>query len=230
MSEAVDEGLITGVDLGEKVVFGLGVADVGAAMQKFHWPDYTVFIVMLLLCIGIGIYFGFFQAPASAQEYLVGSRTMATFPVAISLIARYVTIGVDSSLLFCFCDRFFSFLELLNCFVVLLRCHFVSRVINVLMLSTRFPFYLSHSIKQPFKFLFGLDKTFLYHILHSSFLVLCLDRFLTIFLLLNRCVVHFWNYSSKNLLPTPLYISLHPKLLLPKISLKDLNLLFSKPS
>lgn len=88
MSEAVNVGLLAGVDTGEKVVFGLGVADVGASMQRFGWADYIVFICMLLICVVIGIYFGFIHSSSSAQDYLMGARAMRTFPVSMSLIAR----------------------------------------------------------------------------------------------------------------------------------------------
>lgn len=88
MSEAVNVGLLAGVDTGEKVVLGLGVADVGASMQRFSWADYIVFVCMLLICLVVGIYFGFIRSASSAQEYLMGARAMKTFPVAMSLIAR----------------------------------------------------------------------------------------------------------------------------------------------
>lgn len=70
----------------------LNVEDVKIQLQKFSWPDYSMFLLMLLTCAGIGIYFGFFEKKSKnvgqSDDYLVGGRNMATFPVAMSLIAR----------------------------------------------------------------------------------------------------------------------------------------------
>lgn len=71
----------------------LSVDDVRVELQKFGWPDYSMFMLMLLTCASIGIYFGFFEKKskqvADESDYLVGGRNMSTFPVAMSLIARY---------------------------------------------------------------------------------------------------------------------------------------------
>lgn len=72
---------------------GLGVEDVKLSMQKFGWPDYLVFVFMLMSCSMIGIYFGFIQkkppkGEGHESDYLVGGRKMKIFPVAMSLIAR----------------------------------------------------------------------------------------------------------------------------------------------
>lgn len=87
MSEAINVGLITTAEAGEKIVRGLGVQDVRASLQNFVWQDYTVFSFMLFICIIVGFYFGFFKA-SSSEDYLVGGRNMQTLPVAMSLIAR----------------------------------------------------------------------------------------------------------------------------------------------
>lgn len=64
--------------------------ELGLSLQRFGWPDYLVFGVMLLMCALIGVYFGFYDKAnnATASEYLMGGRNMKTFPVAMSLIAR----------------------------------------------------------------------------------------------------------------------------------------------
>lgn len=74
-------------------MIGPGVEDVKISLQRFGWPDYLVFLVMLLSCVMIGIYFGFIQKKSKkssdqAADYLVGGRKMAVFPVTMSLIAR----------------------------------------------------------------------------------------------------------------------------------------------
>lgn len=66
----------------------LGVSDVGAAMQRFGWTDYIMFMVMLGICLLVGMYYGFCKKSKTAQDYLVGGRTMSVTPIAMSLIAR----------------------------------------------------------------------------------------------------------------------------------------------
>lgn len=69
------------------------VDDIKISLQKFGWPDYVVFLIMLLTCSMIGVYFGFIvkkkkqTVGGQEAEYLVGGRKMKIFPVAMSLIA-----------------------------------------------------------------------------------------------------------------------------------------------
>lgn len=65
-----------------------GVSDVGAAMQRFGWIDYIMFMLMLGICLLVGMYHGFRKKSHNAQEYLVGGRNMGVTPIAMSLIAR----------------------------------------------------------------------------------------------------------------------------------------------
>lgn len=58
--------------------------------NAFVWPDYVVFLIMLLVCIFIGIYFGFIKTSKNVKDYLIGSKNMAVWPVTISLAVRYV--------------------------------------------------------------------------------------------------------------------------------------------
>ena len=71
---------------------GISVDDVKLELQKFGWPDYTVFVIMLMVCAVIGVYFGFFdkkpKAGGDEKNYLVGGRQMAVIPITLSLIAR----------------------------------------------------------------------------------------------------------------------------------------------
>lgn len=61
----------------------------GLALQRFAWPDYLVFVAMLVLCAIIGVYFGYF-APGEhdEDEYLMGGRKMQVLPISLSLVAR----------------------------------------------------------------------------------------------------------------------------------------------
>lgn len=65
------------------------VNDVILQLQRFSWPDYMIFIMMLMVCIVIGIYFGFIEKKEHTEdEYLIGGRNMPIVPVAFSLVAR----------------------------------------------------------------------------------------------------------------------------------------------
>jgi solute carrier family 5 (sodium-coupled monocarboxylate transporter), member 8/12 len=52
--------------------------------------DYALFFIVILSSTFIGIYFGFFSKTKqdNKNEYLIGSRNMAFFPIVMSLIAR----------------------------------------------------------------------------------------------------------------------------------------------
>lgn len=67
------------------------IDDILVHLQRFSWPDYLVFIAMFVLCIFIGIYFGFLKKAVSEDDYLVGGRNMSTFPIALSLVASFIS-------------------------------------------------------------------------------------------------------------------------------------------
>lgn len=53
--------------------------------------DYSVFAALLLVSLGIGLYFGFFsKGEQTTEEYLQGGHKMQALPIAISLVARYL--------------------------------------------------------------------------------------------------------------------------------------------
>lgn len=52
------------------------------------WIDYTLFSLLLIVSVLIGVYFGFFSKQDSTTEYLLGGKKMGYFPVAMSIIAR----------------------------------------------------------------------------------------------------------------------------------------------
>lgn len=57
----------------------------------FSWIDYVLFVSMFVVSVAIGVYFGFFNKKQdTAEEYLLGGRSMNIFPIAMSLIARYI--------------------------------------------------------------------------------------------------------------------------------------------
>ncbi|XP_053681280.1 sodium-coupled monocarboxylate transporter 1-like [Anopheles nili] len=81
----------------------LTVAEVSESLQRFGVADYIVFVGSLLICVIIGVYFGWkdwrFQRKrkhnvrrgSEALNYLVGGRKMKIFPVAMSLIASFIS-------------------------------------------------------------------------------------------------------------------------------------------
>lgn len=69
--------------------------DVKISLQKFGYADYSAFILMLVTCSCVGIYFGFFEkkkkSSGEESDYLVGGRQMSVIPVTMSLIARWIS-------------------------------------------------------------------------------------------------------------------------------------------
>lgn len=60
-------------------------------LAYFTGIDYVVLVILLSLSLAIGIYFGFFSKKLkTAEDYLVGGHQMKPFPIAISLVARYI--------------------------------------------------------------------------------------------------------------------------------------------
>lgn len=57
-------------------------------IQRFDAVDYTIFIGLLSFSALIGIYYGFIakRKQDNRNEYLLASRTMKLFPIAVSLI------------------------------------------------------------------------------------------------------------------------------------------------
>lgn len=74
------------------------VSEISSSLQIFGWPDYLVFVLMLISCSLVGVYFGYKDSRTRnerqgrrgsvALDYLVGGRKMKIFPVTVSLVAR----------------------------------------------------------------------------------------------------------------------------------------------
>ncbi|XP_032528970.2 sodium-coupled monocarboxylate transporter 1-like isoform X1 [Danaus plexippus] len=60
-------------------------------MQSFSWVDYVVFVFMLAISGLVGIYWGFFKKQTTQNDYLLGGRNMKVIPVAMSLVASFVS-------------------------------------------------------------------------------------------------------------------------------------------
>lgn len=67
----------------------LKMVDIINSNGHFGIFDYVIFIGMLVVSMGIGIYFGYFDGKEkTTKEYLLGGKNMKVIPIAISLVAR----------------------------------------------------------------------------------------------------------------------------------------------
>lgn len=80
----------------------ISVDDIGDSLKVFGKADYAVFIVMLLCCSAVGLYFGYEnhrkqkssknnRKGSEALNYLMGGRNMKVVPVAMSLVASFIS-------------------------------------------------------------------------------------------------------------------------------------------
>lgn len=77
----------------------IDVNTLSESMRHFGAADYTVFIAMLLFSSLVGLYFGYKDHKQSKRNetendtanYLVGGRNMQVIPVALSLVASFVS-------------------------------------------------------------------------------------------------------------------------------------------
>ena len=81
----------------------LSVEEISNSLKRFGTADYAVFIFMLATCSIVGLYFGYQdhkkqkhdklkqRRGSAAAEYLMGGRNMQVFPVAMSLVASFVS-------------------------------------------------------------------------------------------------------------------------------------------
>ena len=59
---------------------------------QFTMYDYIVFAAMLIISITIGIYYAFFGSrQKTTKEFLMGNRNMKLFPIAISIMASFIS-------------------------------------------------------------------------------------------------------------------------------------------
>ena len=63
-----------------------------ALKSQFSWADYTVFAVTVTASFTIGILASFCGGKkGTISDYLLGSRSLSIFPVAMSLVATSIT-------------------------------------------------------------------------------------------------------------------------------------------
>lgn len=62
-------------------------------VARFSPVDYAVFILMLMMSLGIGLYSAFrSRGNASTQQFLLGGRNMPSLPVATSLVGGILSV------------------------------------------------------------------------------------------------------------------------------------------
>ncbi|XP_045109489.1 sodium-coupled monocarboxylate transporter 2-like [Portunus trituberculatus] len=67
------------------------MTDLTHLSDRFQWPDYLVFALMLVVSAVIGIIYGCFGKKQNTSEFLMAGKSMTTFPVAMSLIASFMS-------------------------------------------------------------------------------------------------------------------------------------------
>ena len=71
--------------------------------ESFHWLDYVIFAIMLMISCGIGIYYAITGAKDQSKEnFLLGNRKMKWLPVAPSIVVSFnsgiVQLGVPAEI------------------------------------------------------------------------------------------------------------------------------------
>ena len=56
-------------------------------IDRFGWEEYFIFSLMLLVSLLIGVFF-WWKGQNDNSEYMMGGKSMGTFPMTMSLIAR----------------------------------------------------------------------------------------------------------------------------------------------
>ncbi|XP_046853623.1 sodium-dependent multivitamin transporter-like [Xenia sp. Carnegie-2017] len=73
-----------------------------SSLLRFHVADYIVFGLTLILSMATGIYHAVVSKPATTKEYLLANRKMMSLPVALSLLASFMSgitiLGVPSEI------------------------------------------------------------------------------------------------------------------------------------
>lgn len=70
------------------------------SILRFHMADYAVFGLTLIFSMAVGIYHAVVSKPSTTKEYLLANRKMMSIPVALSLLASFMSgitiLGVPS--------------------------------------------------------------------------------------------------------------------------------------
>lgn len=120
----------------------------------FGWLDYALFILLLLVSILIGVYFGFFSKQDSTTEYFLGGKRMGCFPVAMSIIASHISgislLGIPTEV-FHYGTQY-AVCVFTSIFTALITCYIFLPVFYKLQLTSTFE-YLEIRFTRPIRIL-----------------------------------------------------------------------------
>ena len=89
---------------------------------RFHVVDYIIMGTVLIVSLGIGVFFGVIRKQRTPEEYLLGNRHMQLLPVAVSLIVTFQSaisvIGVPAELYLYHTMSLYGFLGLILSYFV----------------------------------------------------------------------------------------------------------------
>lgn len=105
----------------------------------FAWADYLVFGGMLVASLAIGVFYAIRSRNKANEEFLMGGRSLTCFPVAMSLVASFISaILVLGSCLILLSYRIFYFFiipYLISNYPVISHLIFSCSVLSILLLS-----------------------------------------------------------------------------------------------
>lgn len=71
----------------------------------FHWLDYVVFGLTLMIALGVGVYHSLAGGgQKTTSQYLMGNRQLSPFPVALSIFMSVISGQISSHCSFCTVD------------------------------------------------------------------------------------------------------------------------------
>ena len=62
--------------------------------SRFHWADYVVFVLTLILSCSVGIFYAVrdkFKKRNKLDDFLLAGRSMSVFPVAVSMFVSWLS-------------------------------------------------------------------------------------------------------------------------------------------
>ena len=120
---------------------------------RFHVVDYLVMGAMLMVSLGIGLYFGLIKKQQTPEEYLLGNREMGLLPVALSMIVTYQSaisvIGAPTELYLYHTMSLYGFIGYTVCNLV--QFAVVVPLVYPLRLSS------AYEVSRKLKYVFGLE-------------------------------------------------------------------------
>ena len=88
-----------------------------------HWADYLILCLILMLCLGIGVFFAIRGRRKSTRDaYLLGDRNIDVLPVCLSLFVTYQSaislIGIPSEIYFYGTMVSLFYVTMTSCYII----------------------------------------------------------------------------------------------------------------